>query len=115
MNAPRTLIAAIATVLAGGAFAQTTSEPAPPPPVVVAAEPAPVLSKSDRSYVQRVEPRFGTFAGSSENLERLAAGLRRGEDFTLSGSGEKVTIDTPTKPMGYGNITRALDLANRQL
>jgi len=63
----------------------------------------------------RIETRFGAFAGSSENLQSLVFGLRTGGDVVLVGSGETATFTSPARPMGYGNITRALDLAQRQL
>ena len=73
------------------------------------------LSDADARYVERVDGRFARFAGSSANLESLAAGLRRGSEITLAGSGETASFTPPTRPMGYGNITRALDLAMRDL
>ena len=63
----------------------------------------------------KIENRFETFSGSPDNSHSLVTGLRTGGEITLVGSGETVTFDSPTKPMGYGNITRALDLAQRQL
>jgi len=63
----------------------------------------------------RIEQRFSTFAGSDANSTSLVAGLRTGSAIKLTGSGETTTFTSPTKPMGYGNITRALDLAQRQL
>ena len=77
-----------------------------------AAEP---LSDADARYVERIDSRYASFAGSSANLESLAAGLRRGSEITLSGSGETASFTPPTRPMGYGNVTRALDLAMRDL
>jgi hypothetical protein len=65
--------------------------------------------------VKRIDARFAGFAGSSANLESLAVGLRQGSEIQLSGSGETVHFTPPTRPMGYGNITRALDLATRDL
>lgn len=63
----------------------------------------------------KIEKRFETFSGSSANSSSLVTGLRKGGDITLTGSGETATFTSPAKPMGYGNITRALDLAQRQL
>ena len=63
----------------------------------------------------RIEQRFSTFAGSGANSTSLVTGLRTGSAIKLTGSGETTTFTSPTKPMGYGNITRALDLAQRQL
>lgn len=73
------------------------------------------LSDADARYVERVDGRFSHFAGSSANLESLATGLRSGSEITLAGSGETAIFTPPTRPMGYGNITRALDFAMRDL
>jgi len=92
----RILITALTLTLTSTAWAATTSS-------------------ADSSYLKRATPRFETFAGSTDNLSSLAVGLRSGTAITLTGSGEKATFTSPTKPMGYGNITRSLDLAQRQL
>ncbi len=82
---------------------------------VTATSSTPVVSSSTSSYLKRTAPRFESFAGSSDNYSSLAGGLRSGTPIVLTGSGEKVAFNAPTKPMGYGNVTRALDLAQRQL
>jgi hypothetical protein len=89
MNVLRLSLAAAAVALACAAQAQT----APP----------------------RIEQRFSTFAGSSANSTSLVTGLRKGGAIKLTGAGETTTFTSPTKPMGYGNVTRALDLAQREL
>ncbi|MGH8704203.1 MAG: hypothetical protein ACREUO_02175 [Burkholderiales bacterium] len=99
------IAAAIAAALSAAAQAQTTPPPAP----------TTETKSSETRYVQRIDARFQSFAGSSANLESLALGLRRGTEVTLAGSGETATFAPPTRPMGYGNVTRALDLASRQL
>ncbi len=91
------LAAALAASLSGVAYADDT---APPP---------------NAQYLQRADARFGDFAGSSANLSSLVGGLRSGTPIVLTGDGQTVTVATPTRPMGYGNITRSLDLASRQL
>ena len=63
----------------------------------------------------KIESRFETFSGSSANSHSLVTGLRTGGEIKLTGSGETATFTSPAKPMGYGNVTRALDLAQRQL
>jgi hypothetical protein len=78
------------------------------------AQAAPSTSPDSR-YVQRVGDQYVGFAGSSANLESLASGLRHGSSVTLTEGTTSVDFLPPTRPMGYGNITRALDLANRQL
>ena len=75
----------------------------------------PVPTTAEARYVKRVEARFADFAGSSGNLASIVGGLRGGSEFTISDRGKSVAIVPPTKPMGYGNITRSLDLASREL
>lgn len=88
---------------------------------------------ADARYIARIDSRFSTFAGSSENLQSLALGLRHGEAIVLTETVEPTPAPPPgttpvppappatttivplTRPMGYGNITRTLDLASRQL
>lgn len=95
---------------------------------------------ADARYIARIESRFAAFAGSSANLQSLALGLRHGEAIVLTETVEpapapppgttpvppatepvpppapvSTTIVPPTRPMGYGNVTRTLDLASRQL
>jgi len=70
---------------------------------------------ADSRYAQRIGDQYVGFAGSSANLESLAAGLRHGSSVTLTEGTTSVEFVPPTRPMGYGNVTRALDLARRQL
>ena len=72
-------------------------------------------SSPDSRYVQRIGDQYVSFAGSSANLESLAAGLRNGSVVTLTEGATSVDFLPPTRPMGYGHVTRALDLARRQL
>jgi hypothetical protein len=78
-------------------------------------------------YVAGQGARFESLAGSQENLVSLVNGLRTGSKVTLEGPvvtplpgsppppPHTTRFTPPTKPMGYGNITRSLDLASRQL
>lgn len=100
MTRIRTAVLA-ATLAASPLGVAHAEDPAPPPP--------------SAQYLQRADARFGDFAGSSANLDSLVTGLRSGTPITLTGDGQTVTVATPTRPMGYGNITRSLDLASRQL
>lgn len=85
--------------------------------------PTPNASGSETQYLRHVPTRFVTLAGSASNLQSLVHGLRTGSSVTLtnaqvSGSTattQSITFTPPTKPMGYGNITRALTLASREL
>lgn len=72
---------------------------------------------ADSAYFKRIEPSYTDFAGSRSNLQSLASGLRSGNSVTLTDTtgAPSVTFTPPTKPMGYGNVTRALDFANRDL
>ncbi|MCK9381877.1 MAG: hypothetical protein M0P95_12560 [Sulfuritalea sp.] len=65
----------------------------------------------------RIATRFESLAGSRQNSASLVAGLRSGTAVTLSSPGSATVMSfTPTtKPMGYGNVTQALTLAQRQL
>jgi len=73
-------------------------------------------ANADSRYVGRMSDRYLAFAGSSTNFEALAVGLRHGSRVTLNeGTPSETFFDPPTRPMGYGNITRAIDLASRQL
>lgn len=73
----------------------------------------------ESSYLDRIAPKYLSFAGSEENLASIASGLRTGGMITLQAptgtSVETLSFLPPTKPMGYGNITHALDLAAREL
>ncbi len=66
---------------------------------------------------RKIASRFESLAGSPENAASLVAGLRSGTEITLSAPDSTTGISfTPTtRPMGYGNITQALSLAQRQL
>jgi len=79
-----------------------------------------VSSTSDAAYLKRIESSYTDFAGSSTNLESLTNGLRHGTAITLTDSGttgntSSMTFTPSTRPMGYGNITRVLDFASRDL
>ena len=63
---------------------------------------------------------FAAFAGSESNLQSLVGGLRHDAPVTLSstvapGGPQSVTFDPPTRPMGFGNVRRALTLARAEL
>lgn len=64
----------------------------------------------------RIASRFEGLAGSPENAASLVGGLRSG-GATLSStdSTSGVRFAPATTPIGYGNITRALSLAQHQL
>ena len=105
-----TLVVACNLAFAGAALAQTTVSGSTSGITTAAGG-----SGTSAVYLNRTETRFGGFTGSPENTDSLASGLRTGSEVTLTGSGETVTFTPPTKPMGYGNVTRAMDLAQRDL
>jgi hypothetical protein len=65
----------------------------------------------------RIASRFESLAGSPQNAASLVAGLRSGSVITLGAaeSSSGLSFTPATAQMGYGNITRALSLAQRQL
>lgn len=65
----------------------------------------------------RIASRFESLAGSPENAASLVAGLRTGTEITLTSPDATTGIRfiPTTRPMGYGNITQALSLAQRTL
>lgn len=72
---------------------------------------------TDAVPASRIASRFESLAGSPENAASLVAGLRSGSEITLASpdAATGVAFTPTTRPMGYGNITRALSLAQRQL
>lgn len=106
----RTFAFALLAACCGSAFAETSTT------VTVAA-----TQHDDSAYLQRIEPQYLSVAGSHDNLASLTSGLRTGSPITLvtanpdGTSGTPLTFNSPTKPMGYGNISHALDYATRDL
>lgn len=123
MNTPRKMsVIAISAALASGmsvhavcaqTTAGTTAGAAPATSTTSAAGPS---TKGESTYLARVASRYQTLS-SRTNLESLVHGLRTGTTITLTGpSGTTAASFTPpTRPMGYGNITRVMTLASRQL
>ena len=59
---------------------------------------------------------FQSFAGSKDNSTALVTGLRNGSEITLTQRGHRpATFTPPTRPMGYGNVSTSLALAQHQL
>jgi len=70
----------------------------------------------------RLSTSFATVAGSQENALALVNALRKGTEVTLlappeGGTGDAVatTFTPPTKPMGWGNVSHSLSLAQDSL
>ena len=82
--------------------------------VVVTAEPVVATATVP---AQKIATRFESLAGSPENAQSLVAGLRTGSSITLLAPDAPTGLSfTPaTRTMGYGNIAKALLLAQRQL
>jgi hypothetical protein len=82
--------------------------------IAASAAPAP---RNETQYLSRIASRYDTLAGSRGNLKSLVRGLRSGSEVQLSGApGTKpVTFMPATPAMGYANVTRALNLAGKQL
>jgi hypothetical protein len=83
----------------------------------------PTLSTGEHKVAARFASPFATLAGSQENAVALATALRTGTPATLTYTtivdGKPViiteTITPPTKPMGWGNVSHALALAQFSL
>ena len=81
------------------------------------------LSSGQQKVATRFASPFATLAGSQENAIALATALRTGTAATLTYTtivdGKPVTITEtltpPTKPMGWGNVSHALALAQYSL
>ncbi|MEO8538015.1 MAG: hypothetical protein ABI533_10830 [Betaproteobacteria bacterium] len=63
---------------------------------------------------------FAALAGSEDNAIALAKALRTGTPATLkappdAGTAQATTFAPPTKPMGWGNVSHALELAQHAL
>jgi hypothetical protein len=59
---------------------------------------------------------FAEFAGSADNAIALVEGLRSGGEIILTGRDESVVRFAPaTGPLGYGNVSLALSLAQTNL
>jgi opacity protein-like surface antigen len=91
-------------------FTATTSES----DTEVSSVPAP---RNETQYLSRIASRYDNLAGSRSNLKNLVRGLRTGSEVELTGAaGTKPVTFTPvTPPMGYASVTRALNLAGKQL
>ena len=97
----------------------TTGTTTGTPPTTVTAT-GTTLSAGQMRVAGRVAAPFATLAGSSDNALALATALRTGTPATLSTtstdtSGTTVVTTTwitpPTKPMGWGNVSHSLALA----
>lgn len=73
-------------------------------------------SQGQTTVTRKIAADFADFAGSRENAEALAAGLRNGAEISLTGAaGGTATFTPPTGHMGNGNVYKSLALAKQQL
>ncbi|MCL5669185.1 MAG: hypothetical protein M1392_04220 [Gammaproteobacteria bacterium] len=73
-------------------------------------------SAGQKTVSRKIAADFADFAGSRENAEALAAGLRNGAEISLTGAaGGTAAFTPPTGHMGNGNVYKSLALAKQQL
>lgn len=104
-----------------GAQASFAAEPVKvPSPKPTLSKPPNTVAYSEGYYSKKIETTYSELAGSSTNLQNLTQGLRSSSPITLTtvsptGEVNVTTFSPPTKPMGYGNISRTLDFASKEL
>lgn len=80
---------------------------------------APELKASAQGQARirhRISAQFSDWAGSRDNAAALVNGLRDGRAIALTdGAGGGALFNPPTRPMGYGNVSKSLMLAKAQL
>ena len=121
MHRRRILITAALVLAFGGALAQTTAGS----DGTSLEQDAAGIDQAARSagttqVAGRIAGDFTAFAGSSDNAAALVSGLRKGSAIELSstdaqGKVTTVTVPATTKPLGYGNVTITLALAQTSL
>jgi hypothetical protein len=73
-------------------------------------------TKGSGAVTGKIAGDFDSFAGSRDNSTALVTGLRNGSEITLTQRGHRpATFTPPTRPMGYGNVSTSLALAQYQL
>ncbi|MEW6354194.1 MAG: hypothetical protein AB1469_07875 [Pseudomonadota bacterium] len=75
-------------------------------------------TQGEKAVSSKIAADFAAFAGSEDNAQALASGLRNGTEITLSApdaGGASVTFTPPTGHMGNGNVYKSLALAEQQL
>ena len=73
-------------------------------------------TKGSGAVTGKIASDFQSFAGSEKNATALVTGLRNGTEITLTQRGHRpATFTPPTQPMGYGNVSTSLGLAQYQL
>lgn len=116
----RLVAGAVLLALAPAVMAQTTTGTTPPP----SKRPDASVSNTGQSRVSsRLATNFSALAGSTENAQALVNALRSGSAVTLvaapapgtTGKPVSTSIEVPTRPMGWGNVSHALSLAQSSL
>src|SRR5581483_11567989 len=93
-----------ACLLSASVLADGTDEPTANGNEAVVVDPTAVIDQ------------FAAFAGSRQNAEALVEGLRAGTEVALQErEGTTVRFTSPAGPMGYGNVSVALSLAQTEL
>ncbi|HET6892968.1 MAG TPA: hypothetical protein VFH31_17820 [Pyrinomonadaceae bacterium] len=110
-----TLSAAFSIAAPVGAAETTTSSPTSS---TTSADPT--VSRGESKVIGKTADTYSAFAGSRSNAENLATGLRQGSEITLTqttedGATTSSAFTPPTKPMGHGNVDKALALSSQQL
>ena len=73
-------------------------------------------SHGTSNVTNKIAADFQRFAGSPGNANELVNGLRDGSRITLTQRGyPPATFTPPTRPMGFGNVSTSLALAQHQL
>lgn len=74
-------------------------------------------STTQMQAAQRVMAQFEALAGSPQNARSLVQGLRTGTEILLVSKAprQRVSFSPATCPMGYGNIRKALAIAEQEL
>lgn len=74
---------------------------------------SPAQSRAAHHAAAQFEP----LAGSAHNARALVEGLRWGIPISLTAShpARRVEFTPPTRPMGYGNVVKALTVAKQEL
>jgi len=116
-NALHCLLQGLLTAAAVAITAPMIAGAAETAPAVVTAESLPP-GAAPPSLIRKVESRFSTFVGGTENADSLAIGLRNGTPVRLTGfdaNDQPVTVTfTPaTGHMGVGNVMHSLNVASR--
>jgi hypothetical protein len=113
----RTSIAAIIAVVASAAAGMPAfADDAAALTTSIQTLDASATTRSPGAVSGRIAGDFQNFAGSNTNSTSLVEGLRTGSAITLTAPNQpSATFAPPTRPMGWGNVSTSLSLAQYQL